>query len=184
MATALNRLLLSVGEKGVGKSTITLEFAVETGKRIIVLDNVFNQVYTDFERIKREQLPTWRGARCIVEIDDFDMCLRDLSLYQRNAFIISEDSRRYLSANVSKAVETFIIDHRKFNFDVAFMFHSLKAVPPKICEMYTHVLLFKTKDNLEEKQPKWMEWHLITPIAEKVRKQKNHNYFQMFTGND
>lgn len=180
----LNFLVLAAGEKGVGKSTQVLKYAIATGKKIIVLDNVHNAVYVGFERIKQGDLRTWNGTKCIVEIDRFDDALRDVSLYQRNAFIISEDSRRFMSSNISKAVETFIIDHRKFNFDVAFMFHSLKRVPPGICEMYTHLMLFKTKDNLDVVQKKWDEWHLILPIAQKIRKQKDFNYFQMIKGNE
>lgn len=180
----LNYMVLAIGQKGVGKSSQALKMAIATGKTIIVLDDVVNSVYVGFERIKREQLPNWKGARCIVEIDDFDECLKTLSQCQRNAFIICEDSSRYISSNISLTVKTFIVNHRKFNYDVAFMFHYLGEIPPYICKQYTHMLLFKTADNLNVTQNKWMAWHIIKPKAEAARKNKSNHHFETIGVND
>lgn len=70
-----------------------------------------------------------------------------LNTYQRNAFIIFEDAAKYISPNVSEDCKGFIIDKRKRNFDIAFMFHTLADVPPYIARNWQAMVLFKTQDD-------------------------------------
>ncbi len=181
--TKLNELFLIVGTLGVGKTTITLELAKATGKKIIVLDDVVHKAYSDFETITTEGLPQLKG-NCVVMMEDFDLTLEALANTQRNACVIVEDAGRYVSSNISMSVKRFIINHRKFNFDVFFMFHYLNEVPPYICKQYSKMLLFKTGDNLVKEQNKWSNWETIKKKAAIVKKHKSFNHFEIITKYD
>lgn len=179
MATRLNEILLFIGRKGTGKTTRAIQLAKATNKKIIVLDDLVHPAYDGFETIHESDLHKWKGKHARLMFDSLDSTLNTLSHYQTNAVIIIEDSSRYISANVSKAVTSFIINHRKFDFDVYFMFHFLNDVPPYLCKQYGKLVLFKTGDNIEVKQQKWSNWHSILKKLEKALKHKNYNHCEI-----
>ena len=181
METKLNECFLIVGTLGVGKTTVTLELAKATQKRIIVLDDVVHKAYADFDKISNDDLKHKTTGNCVVMMDDFDLTLHTLANTQRNACIIVEDAGRYMSSNISMELKRFIINHRKFNFDVFFMFHYLNEVPPYLCKQYSTMLLFKTGDNLAKEQAKWSNWETIKTRALKVKKHKSFNHFEIVT---
>lgn len=184
----LNRLGLAIGMRGVGKSTKSLELAVVTGKNIIIVDTVFNDVYEGFEVLPAKDIRTWKGDRAVFIMDNepkaFDRTLQLLEKYQVNAYVVIEDSSRYISKNVSMVVMNFIINHRKFNFDLMFMYHFLGDVAPYICKQFDFMILFHTADNFKKNQDKWNNWETIKPIALQIKKNKNHNFSRIIKVND
>lgn len=172
---ALNRLYLFIGGRGTGKTTACLKVAKASGKRIIILDDVVHPAYESFDRISVKDIANYKGNNCVVNINDLDVSLMDIGRYQSNIFCTIEDSSRFIGSNISKAVRTFIINHRKINADIAFMFHSLKEVPPYLATNYNKMVLFKTGDNTEVNQPKWLDWNLIKSRHQKVMKSKSYN---------
>ena len=179
MESKLNECLLVIGRKGCGKTTITLELAKVTGKKIITLDDLVHPAYKSFDTVDCNDLTKPLKGNTVVFIEDLDIALQKISHTQRNAAIIIEDSARFISSNISASVRTFIINHRKFNFDIFFMFHSLTDVPPYLCKNYTGIVLFKVGDNLDKEQTKWSNWQHIKSIASKVNKHKSFNHSEI-----
>lgn len=179
----LNEVFLFVGRKGVGKTTKALELAFAMAKAsnrsVIVLDDMVHPAYASFDKITQSELPNWNGTKCVCLFDDLDSVLNDLTEYKANAVVVLEDCSRFISANISQAVKAFIINHRKLNFDVFFMFHFLNDVPPYICKQYSKMLLFKTGDNTEVKQQKWANWHSIVKKLQKCLQHKSYNHCEI-----
>lgn len=173
--TPQNKRFLLIGINGSGKTTAALTLAKASGKKIVVLDDVVHPAYTGFDVITVEQLPRWKGTNCVVIIEDIQVAIDAVWDNLANAFIIIEDSARFLRSNMPQRVMVFVINHRKQNFDVAFMFHYLGEVPPYLCKIYNRMVLFKTGDNMEVKQQKWLDWHVILEKHKKVMKSKNNN---------
>jgi energy-coupling factor transporter ATP-binding protein EcfA2 len=176
----LNFLILVIGKPGTGKTTVTMEIAKqlqdETGRKIIVVDTDFHPSYSNIKQVPLHKLKTWNGSICKIVESDIDLVCDRLRKYQRNAFIMFEDASKYVEPNLTNSQKRFVIDYRKCNFDVAFMFHYLGDVPPRLCKMYNQVLLFKTEDDLTVKQPKFSNWHIISKVAQSVKQHPNFNY--------
>ncbi len=170
-----NKRFLLIGINGSGKTTTALKLAKASGKKIIVLDDIVHPAYSDFDIITVQQLPRWKGTNCVLIIEDIEAAINAVWHNLANAFVIIEDSGRFMNSNIPSSVKTFIINHRKNNFDVAFMFHYLGEVPPYLCKVYNRMVLFKTGDNMTVKQPKWLDWHVITEKHKKVMKSSNIN---------
>lgn len=172
----LNLCYLLIGNQGTGKTTIADKLAAASNKRRIVVDTDAHPFYADYPVVNITGLKTFKGNKCRCEDANEDELFTILNAYQRNAFIIFEDAFKYISPNMSKAVISFIIDKRKRNFDICFMFHSLADVPPYLCKNYQRMILFKTQDNLKKELSKFSNWHIIKEKAEQINKHPSHNY--------
>ena len=180
MSERLNKLYLFIGSQGTGKTTICREFAnaflnLSAQNKIIVVDTDAHPFYNDYTVVNIDELAMCKSKLIRCEDADDSILFNELNTFQRNAFIIFEDAAKYISSNVSTALKRCIIDKRKRNFDLAFMFHSFSDVPPYIAKNYQAIILFKTGDNYEVKQPKFSNWHTIKEAAMKLQKDKNFN---------
>lgn len=169
----LNYLLLFIGTLGTGKTTSALKLARATGKKIIVIDRVRHPAYNDWETISAEGLKTWNGKECRHIYENLKDTLEILSKYQNNCCIMFEDCGPDWGGNLSRFQEYFIVDHRKYDFDLILMYHFLSEVSPYVCKQYTKIVLLKTGDDLTTKQSKWPNWFTIQKKALKLKNNKD-----------
>lgn len=174
-----NCLYLLVGRKFTGKTTIGLQMAKASGKKIIAIDTDEHPAYGDFKRYTLSNLHTWKEGNAKVVTDNPEAALVIINKCCSNAFVICEDAGKYVSANIQQDVKSFIIDHRKRNLDVIFMFHFLADVPPYVCKQYDYMVMFKTGDNLDEKQKKFANWHKIHERMMRIQAVKDMHYCEM-----
>ena len=158
MTKRLNKCFLFIGRRGTGKTTLARKMAKAMGRKLIIIDTDDHPSYVDIPVITLEQLKTFTGEACRVIESDI------------------EDASKYITANISKAVRSFLIDMRKRNFDVIIMFHFLSDVPPYICKQYDQMVLFKTGDNIQVTQNKFANWHTIVTKLKRILKHKDFNY--------
>jgi hypothetical protein len=172
----LNKKYIAVGRMGTGKTTLARQFAAASGLKICVVDTDDHPSYSDLELYNPANLDKWKKGNIRIITSDPEKVLLQLNRYCSNAFIIIEDAAKYITSNVGKDIKRFIIDTRKRNFDVVFMFHFLADVPPYLAKQYDHMLLFKVGDNLKTELKKFANWHVILEKAIRVNKHKSYNY--------
>lgn len=165
-----------VGRKGTGKTTLAKLFAKKSSKKFCIIDTDDHPDYAGIELCSLEDLKHWKIGDIRVITKDPLEALEILNRYCSNAFIICEDTGKYIEGKIQRQAKNFIIDHRKRNFDVAFMFHFLADVPPYICKQYDNLILFKTGDSLQDRQKKFANWHTIVKKLERIMKNKSFNY--------
>lgn len=176
MSTRLNKCYLCVGRKGTGKTTIAQQLAKVSGKKICVIDTDDHPSYAAYDLYQPQNLHKWKTGNIRVITSEPERVMYLVNRHCSNAFIIIEDAAKILSANVSRPVKAFIIDHRKRNFDLLLMFHFLQDVPPYVAKQYDHMVLFKTGDNMDVKQNKFANWHTISAKAKRILKNPSFNY--------
>jgi Mrp family chromosome partitioning ATPase len=172
----LNKCFLAVGRKGTGKTTIAQMLAKASGKKICVVDTDDHPSYDAYELWKISDLHDWKTGNIKIVTSEPEAALIAINKNCSNAFIILEDAAKYVTANVQRGVKSFIIDHRKRNFDLIIMFHFLGDVPPYLAKQYDSMLLFKTGDNLDNPQKKFANWHTISEKAKRILDNKSFNY--------
>jgi uridine kinase len=177
----INRLMLFVGQRGTGKTTLANNIAAATGKKIIVIDTDLHPFYTDYETITIEHLKTWEGEKCRVIDESTDEVLQVLDRYQSNACVLMEDVPKYMGSNLNESEKRFVINMRKRNFDVIMMFHSLSDIPPYLCKNYNDLVIFKVDDNISVPQRKFNNWDKIRDVVVRVNKHKLYNYCEVLT---
>lgn len=181
-----NYSILFIGKRFCGKTTMALAFAEKSGKRIIVVNTDRHPAYTVFEEITPEQLKNWDGQKCVVYCEDDEKAMQVadiLNKYQANAFVLFEDAQKYISQNPSKQFIRLVINHRMRNFDIAFMYHSLKLVPPFIAANYEMMFLFQTSDGTVNLNSKYANWEYIDSRRRVINAHKNVHYCEVIQDN-
>jgi hypothetical protein len=179
-----NLVLMMIGKKHTGKTSRALALAYKQKKRIIVVDKSkhpryieegFIYITTIAELLQHRDTDdklyiVYRTPSTVMEV---------LMAQFSNAFIIFEDSARYLPEEIKNgSIEhAFIADSRKWNFDVVYMFHFLKEIPDYLVKNYDMMVLFKTGDPLDVKLHRFPNWHTISDKGTKVKRSTNeHEY--------
>lgn len=137
-----------VGQKGVGKSTYLAKLAAKYDRslKVLIIDVNGSPAYRDYERIEPYQI---KGVkRGIVKLmgtptKETQKLIADT---WRDGLVIYEDCTKYIEGNVAPEVKAFLVDHRMYNCDLIFTFHSLKRVPPFFWEMIAFTVLFRTAE--------------------------------------
>ncbi len=142
-----NWIYLLVGKRGCGKTTTAIRLARKIGNPIMVINTDNNDAYKDFEIVPLSKLYQWKGKEGICITDDPLEALRIVNLHLLNTFIICDDTQKYIRGSVHEKAIKFIINHRMRNFDVVFMYHALKFVPPYLSDQFNQIVLFKTLDS-------------------------------------
>lgn len=182
-----NYAILFVGKRFTGKTTQAIAFAEKSGKRIIVVNTDRHPAYADYKEITPEELKAWKGKKCVVYCQDqadADKVADTLNKYQANAFLVFEDSQKYVGQDVSKEFQRLIINHRMRNFDILFMYHALKLVPPKVAMNYEMLFLFKTSDGKVNLGGKYPNWDYIETRRTVINQHPNIHYCEVIQENE
>src|SRR6476469_4342001 len=146
---------LIVGRKRTGKSTYANEVAkkyakAHPNKRVLIIDVNGSPAYAEHQLIDRALFLRWqKGVKRFYESDHEEM-FAFISERFRNGLIIFEDCTKYIKPNPSQQVKTILLDHRMWDADLFFTFHSLMRVPKFFWEMVSWVVLKKTQDEEAE----------------------------------
>lgn len=129
-----------------GKSTLIAREIIpqyDAGKgkpqTVVILTNTDPPAYNKYRRI--DSVEDMKRVRGVVKFYDrnFSMDNQLLELhklydagYLRNGALILEDATKYIESNPKKEVKALVYDSRMFDIDIFVVFHSLKAIPPKL----------------------------------------------------
>lgn len=168
-----NRAMMIIGRKRTGKSTLANKIAkgfARPKKRTLIIDVNGSPAYAEHEMITYEKLRRYRSGSVYKFYDPNIKRMFDfLTTYYGpqydehgnkigerlfNGLFVFEDCTKYIDPNPSKQVRTFLVDHRMWNADLLFTFHSLAFVPPFFWKMTTQIILLKTQEEIQPAQYK------------------------------
>lgn len=189
-----NHAMVIVGRKRTGKSTLANKIASSKAyknRRVLIINVNNSPAYNEHPVISYPEMMAWKGSGTyqFYDRDHERMFARLLEIFkpERNRFnglILFEDCTKYIESHPSKQIKSFLVDHRMWNADLLFTFHSLTMVPPFFWQMTSKLILLKTQDILstsrvrqfEERIPNWKD---VSPALERVNKHKSNYYHEV-----
>ncbi|MGB4987979.1 MAG: ATP-binding protein [Pyrinomonadaceae bacterium] len=178
-----NEAMIIVGRKHTGKSTLANKLAegfARPKKRVLIINVNQSPAYSKHKLITYDKMKRWRsgGIYQFYDRDNdamFDFLINWFDPVKRkfNGLIVFEDCTKYIGSNPNKQILSFLVDHRMWNADLLFTFHSLAMVPPFFWRMTTRLILLKTQDimtkanerGFENRIPNWKE---VKPAYDRV----------------
>ena len=161
----LNYSMAVCGRKGTGKSTLLAQMATKyvadnathnsgQGKRVLILDVNGAPAYAHLPRLSYAQLLAWKPDSTLkmavyTEMDKNAMLL-NVSECFKQGLVIMEDVLTYIPNNPSQKIKQFLVDHRMWDIDVCYTYHTLLYIPPFFFQFLAYIVLLKTNDPLSK----------------------------------
>lgn len=175
-----NLIYILVGRRKCGKTTLALKLVNAQAKRAIVIDTQRHPTYIDLGYTVVESMDELMAHRktkenIYVVHSDATQVIDTINRHFVNCIVTLEDAGKYYPETVRNATpeKTMIVDCRKRNMDVIFMFHFLKEIPDYLIKNYDYLVLFKTGDSLTVKLHRFPNWDTVQKKMLKVRKSNN-----------
>jgi GTPase SAR1 family protein len=146
-----NTAWVIVGRKHTGKSTLINGIAkgYPKDKKVLIVDVNGSPAYNEHAWITAPMLPRWKNGIYRYYDSDQDLMMDNIIQTFRHGLIIFEDCTKYIKANPGQRVKSFLVDHRMWDADLIFTFHSFKRVPPLFWEMTDKVIIKKTSEQID-----------------------------------
>lgn len=142
-----NTTTLIVGQKATGKTTLAKRLLhISQLPKKLVFDPSGQEAWQDIPRMNPEYIPAWKQGTKRLWEDNTPEMLHLINKYVTDTFIIFDDATAYIDSIINTELKTLLTRNRHKNNDVVLIFHSLRSVPPKVFELATHLILFKTND--------------------------------------
>jgi hypothetical protein len=140
-----------VGRKATGKSTLACGYAeayakAHPEKKVLVIDVNGAPAYKHIPELTEAQFPRWRKGLYRFYLSDHARMFDLIEKHFRNGLIVFEDCTKYIPANPNQQIKAILVDHRMWNADLFFTFHSFKRIPNFFWEMTGFVVILKTQE--------------------------------------
>jgi hypothetical protein len=152
----LSELTIIVGKKGSGKTTFTKENIVNrVRKKVLIVDTFADHpAYKEYPLIPTDKadmfLKNWKSGKMLIAHPNPLELFPIFELRIRNTMLILEDAKKYLTDSTPEEIRRLIIDHKNKGIDIVLMFHTLSQVPKFIRQMYENIIIFHTKDTVQD----------------------------------
>lgn len=170
------------GMQGVGKTTALLSFINNwvLQKGVLIYDYSSEPKYRNFRQINIEDLPRWKHKGIYrVYHPEPDYFFEMVRLHVRNCYLILEDARSYMNANLQSEIASVFGIRRQLGIDIVANFWALENVPPTVLTYANYITIFKTRDKLQklEKLDKVPNLEDVIEVWQEVQKNPNKHYF-------
>ena len=139
------------GTNGTGKTTL-LRQLVNTDKKLLVIDPdgmEWNDL-TEIDITRVGEVQDGKKARVISPSADDLEYLKEFE----DGNLVLDDCRYYVKSRIEESIRQTLVRRRQKGIDVYAVGHSLTEIPPTFWVFATHIILFKTKDNVSRLRKK------------------------------
>lgn len=150
-----------VGFKQTGKSYYMNKRAVAypKHKKVLIYDSSFSPVFAPYKTVNTKTLFSgrWKSGIIKYECENADEVMTNIASFAKDKklnptgiLLIIDDATKYIPANPDQTIKNLIIDHRKYNADILYGFHSFIDVPPFLRRNVHYFTIKKTADNFDQ----------------------------------
>lgn len=175
----LNKVIIIVGGKGTGKTTLALKLLQKSTKKTLIVDTLDHPAYRQYPVVTIDKLKLWKSGIYRIFDSDTQLVMSEINRNVWNANIILEDAFKYLSFSMSKDQIKLFSDSKQHNQDIIVMFHAIKQIPTYLCTIADQLVILKTKEDLPNTTNKFYNWKDIKEAHKKVNEHKNPHYFEV-----
>lgn len=141
--------ILIAGAQGCGKTTYALEMFNSYPKQGIIIDTgAGEEAFDVFPEVTIQQLKDNREKVKILydeSKDFFPIMSRNFA----NGIILFDDGMYFMADRKNENFRKLLMTRRQRNIDIVFICHGITEVPPSFWTFCTHLVLFKTIDNIK-----------------------------------
>ena len=173
-----------LGTNGTGKSTLVAKmiaaFVKKGGRALIVTpdDREWGRIKM-IDPANTAELRTFKGVRKTIFLKG--QTLETLTEHYTNGMIIFDDCRAYLTASVDLPLHYLLIRRRQAHTNMIFVAHGFTDLIPKIFTFATHIVLFRTLDNISKRKGTIRDYPKMEQAVIRVNRiaERNPHYFEI-----
>ena len=177
-------LFIILGYTGTGKTTYSkqiIEKYVENRDRILIVtphDIEFNE----FEQIDVTDTGFYKfsGVRRHIADADSLALIGDNKNHFRNGLLILDDARHFIDSRVSRELHQLLISRKQRGLDIIAAAHGFTEVPPKLFTFCSHILLFKTADNINMRKNVIRNFEHLKEAQQRINDHSDFHYHEIF----
>jgi ABC-type Mn2+/Zn2+ transport system ATPase subunit len=164
------KLIIILGYTGTGKTTMVKQLVRDEtknrGRALIVTpdDREFTSV-PYFNLRFPDRLSMFRGERRIIYFDGLLPLVRDNF---SNGLLVFDDCRSYLGAATTQELHNLLIRRRQKMYDMVAVGHGFTEVPPKFFTFASHIILFRTIDNIYQRRTVLRDYNAMAAAQERI----------------
>jgi len=177
------KLMLIIGTNGTGKSTfakkmLLAELKKPDGRALIVTphDMEWQQIPMVHEKFP-QHIEKYVKARRMIFQDEQD--LEYILKYFSRGLLIFDDCRAYFKSSLDAHLHRLLISRRQLMMDIIAVGHGFTEVPPKFFTFATHLVLFRTTDNIARRKDVLRDFEAMEQAQQRVNQaaiQNPHHY--------
>jgi ABC-type sugar transport system ATPase subunit len=173
-----------LGTNGTGKSTQVARMVaahVKKGGRALIVtpdDREWPSIPM-VDVTNRKKLADFKGTRKTIFLKG--ETLESIQDNYTNGMLIFDDCRAYLTSSVGLELHYLLIRRRQAHTNMVFVAHGFTDLIPKIFTFATHIILFKTRDNIAKRKGTIRDFEAMEAAVERVnyKANSNHHYFEI-----
>ncbi len=141
--------IVIIGANGTGKTTYQKKLAAaakKRGERVLVVTSHIEE-WTEYPALahSKSAVQGFKGGGRLLWMGRDTL---DVAAEFRGGLLIFDDCRAYLTATTDPALYRIMISRRQQMVDVCAVGHGFGHIPPAFFTYTTHIVLFRTSDNI------------------------------------
>ena len=178
------KCIIILGYNGTGKTTLVKKLIINELKKreshiLIVTPDDIEFLNIPYVHPKFNQRIEWySGARKIIYTDGLLSTIAD---YFKNGLLIFDDCRAYFGAALEQDLHNILIRRRQKMIDIIAVGHGFTEVPPKFFTFASHIILFKTIDNIDRRKNVLKDFEAMKAAQKRINERaiKDPHYFEI-----
>lgn len=177
------KLIIILGYTGTGKTTMVKRLVRDEsknrGRALIVTPDDREFTSIPFFNLKNpERLALFKGERRLIYFDGLLPIIRD---HFSDGLLVFDDCRSYLGAATPQELHNLLIRRRQKMYDMVAVGHGFTEVPPKFFTFASHIILYKTNDNIHNRKTVLRDYNQMLEAQQRInlKSEQDIHYYEI-----